>query len=375
MRKKLLDISGTKQNVDFEIDAAAALIAETQKKNGEIPWSMADKTDPWDHVEATMGLSIGGYFFEARKAFFWLANNQLKDGSWYASYINGNPQDMTHDTNMSAYIAVGLLHYYLITGDLPFLKQMWPTMSAAIKFAISLQTSSGEIHWAKSPDGIIEPMALLTGSSSIFMSLKCALAIADLIGHDMPHWRQAMTKLGYAIKHKPHRFNIAKSRFSMDWFYPILSGAIAGTEAQNRIRKYWKKYVINGEGVRCVSDEPWVTLAETSELSLALSAMGNYNLSEIVFKWICDKRFDDGSYWCGHTFPDMIIWPEEKVTWTNAVVLMAADALYQLTPAGNLFSHQYWQAAENIFQSRVSDSPDNSGNKERSLPEQDILQF
>jgi hypothetical protein len=41
----------------------------------------------------------------------------------------------------------------------------------------------------------------------------------------------------------------------------------------------------------------------------------------------------------------MIIWPEGKITWTNAVLLMAADALYNLTPAGRLFSHKFWENA------------------------------
>jgi hypothetical protein len=31
------------------------------------------------------------------------------------------------------------------------------------------------------------------------------------------------------------------------------------------------------------------------------------------------------------------------MSWTNAVALMAADALYQLTPAAPLFSHEYWR--------------------------------
>jgi len=39
----------------------------------------------------------------------------------------------------------------------------------------------------------------------------------------------------------------------------------------------------------------------------------------------------------------MVIWPEEKITWTNGVVIMAADALYQLSPASHLFSHDYWE--------------------------------
>jgi hypothetical protein len=95
-------------------------------------------------------------------------------------------------------------------------------------------------------------------------------------------------------------------------------------------------------GVRCVSDQPWVTIAESSELVLTLSAMDNHLLARIVFAWISDFKFDDGTFWCGFTFPDMVLWPEEKISWTNAVVLMAADALFDLTPAGRLFSHQFW---------------------------------
>lgn len=334
-----------KQDLAFGIDSVAALIARTQRSDGEIPWSPDDKTDPWDHIEAAMGLSIGGYFPESRLAFVWLAQNQLEDGSWYASYREGCPEDMTRESNMSAYIAVGLYHYYLITGDIAFLRDMWDSMRAAIDFTVSLQAESGEVCWAKSPEGVIDPMALLTGSSSVFMSFKCALAIADRLGYHMPVWQQAMERLGEAIRHKPHLFSISKSRFSMDWFYPILCGAIRGEEARKRISKCWRKFVVDGQGVRCVSDEPWVTMAESSELCLTLSAMGDFNLSETVLDWICEKRFDDGSFWCGHTYPDMIIWPEEKITWTNAVVLMAADALYGLTPACHLFDHNFWHAS------------------------------
>jgi len=128
----------------------------------------------------------------------------------------------------------------------------------------------------------------------------------------------------------------------MDWFYPVLCGAINGGEARKRIHLFWKKYVINANGVRCVSDRPWVTIAETAELSLTLSAMGNRDLAEITFSWICDRRYDDGSYICGFTLPDATVWPEDKLSWTNAAVLMAADALYGLTPAGRLFNHDYW---------------------------------
>jgi hypothetical protein len=86
-----------------------------------------------------------------------------------------------------------------------------------------------------------------------------------------------------------------------------------------------------------------VTIAESSELTIALAAMGNLDLAKIVFSWIVDRRHDDGSYWCGFTCPDIIVWPEDKITWTNAVALMAADAIYSLTPAGQIFSHEFWE--------------------------------
>jgi hypothetical protein len=292
-----------------------------------------------------MGLGIGGYLTEARRAFEWLAGIQHPDGSWFSAYLQGEPKDKTRDANLSAYIAVGVFQHFLITGNLAFLEQMWSTVSAAIDFAIGLQTPKGEIHWAISPAGHVDPMALLTGSSSIYMSLKCALAIAKTLERPVPRWHHALIKLGHAIKHKPHLFNITKSRYSMDWFYPILAGVLTGADAQKRINRYWKKYVVEEQGVLCVSDEPWVTIAETSELIIALAAMGNRELAEILFSWIADRRYADGSYWCGFTFPDIIIWPAEKMTWTNAAALRAADAIYNLTPAGQLFNHNFWENA------------------------------
>jgi hypothetical protein len=325
------------------LEAIADRIAQTQLDNGAIPWSEGDKTDPWDHVESAMGLAVGGRMGAARRAYDWLQAAQLSDGSWYAGYKHGAPSDKTRETNMAAYVAVGLWHDYLITRDLDQLKQMWPTLERAINFTLGLQTAGGEIYWAISPQGRVDKMALLTGCSSIYMSLKCALSVARLLNRVPPHWPQALERLGSALRHKPHRFNMTKARFSMDWFYPILCGLVTGEAAQKRIERYWKKFVVEGLGVRCVSDQPWVTIAESSELVLALCAMGNTSLARIVFNWICDHTYADGSYWCGFTFPDMTIWPEEKIAWTNAVVLLAADALYNLTPAGTLFSHSFWE--------------------------------
>jgi hypothetical protein len=324
--------------------AIVNLIVRTQLPDGRIPWSTGDKTDPWDHVEAAMGLTIGGRYKEARKAFSWLQDVQLHDGSWFAAYENGDIKDHTRESNHAAYIAVGLYHYLLITGDMEFVRRMWPTVEAAVDFSIGLQASGGEIYWALNRQGQPDPMALLTGCSSISFSLKCALALSRAMGKDRPLWRCALNRLLDCIRNKPHHFNMTKSRFSMDWFYPVLAGALTGGAAKDRIERFWKKFVVQNTGVRCVSDQPWVTIAESSELVLALSAMGNDLLARIVFSWISDHTFEDGTYWCGFTFPDMVLWPEEKISWTNAVVLMAADTLYGLTSASTLFSHRYWES-------------------------------
>ncbi len=326
----------------LNINSVISFILTLQRKSGDIPWHSDGKTDPWDLVETAMGLNIGKQINASNQVFEWLKNMQNSDGSWYSSYINGKPEDKTCETHMAAYISVGLFHTWLINKDIKFLESYWTTMEKGINYAISMQTSTGEIYWAKSPEGKIDKMSLLTGSSSIFMSLKCALAIADILGRQKISWEKAFQKLGISLKDNIHNYNVSKSRFSMYWFYPILSGAITGKKANRRIEKQWNKYVIEGQGVRCVSDQPWVTIAETCELVLALYGMGCVKKARIVFSWIQDRIYEDKTYWCGYTYPDMVIWPEEKISWTNAVVLMAADALYSLTPASNLFNHNSW---------------------------------
>ncbi len=326
----------------LNIDSVAGMIAALQRTNGDIPWHIDGKTDPWDLVESAMGLGIAGYHAEARRALTWLSENQNPDGSWFSSYMDGVPLDRTREAHMACYVAVGLLHNYLITRDLTLLSQFWPMMADAMGYALALQADTGEIYWARSPEGRIDPMALLSGSSSVFMSLKCGITIARILGQKVPGWEPAWSRLGTSLRENIHVYNVSKSRFSMYWFYPVLTGALQGEKAQTRMDRYWHRYVIEGQGARCVTDQPWVTIAETCELALALAAMGNVAKARIVFGWIQNRVYEDQTFWCGYTYPDMVIWPEEKISWTNAVALMAADALYDLTPAAGLFHHRNW---------------------------------
>jgi len=337
-----LKLSISEEINPISIERIASFIASIQKKNGEIPWSAGGKTDPWDHVESVMGLSVGGFYTEARHGYEWLANTQLADGSWWSETLDGKIINSTKESNFSSYVAVGVFHHYLIIRDIQFLKKMWDTVSRGIQYAINLQAPDGEIYWAKNKNGAIDKMALLTGSSSIYMSIKCALAIADILGKKRLRWRKAMDKLGLAIKDRPDLFNMIKSRYSMDWYYPVLCGAITGEEAKKRITHLWDKFVVPEWGVRCVSDRPWVTMAETAEFILTLTAIEDKSRAKTIFSWLNDKRFSDGSFWMGVTFPDGVIWPEEKTGWTAAAAILAWDALNEITPAGKLFNHKFW---------------------------------
>jgi hypothetical protein len=123
----------------------------------------------------------------------------------------------------------------------------------------------------------------------------------------------------------------------MDWFYPILTGVVQGKSAQYRIENKWHSFVENNVGCRCVSDEPWVTVAESCELTLALLAAGEHAKAVNLFSWLFQFMDDDGGYWTGFNFRDQVIWPKEKTTWTCGAILLAADALTQHTGAANLF--------------------------------------
>jgi len=332
------------QYAPLDIAATAEFILTVQKRDGEIPWSDGGKTDPWDHVESAMGLTVGGYCEAARKAYLWSARTQLADGSWWSYYHNGIPEEGAYkDSNMTAYIAVGVLHYYLATGDEEFLRIMWPCVSKAMDYVIDLQAEGGAVSWAKRADNSIDSSALLTGSSSIYMSLSCALSMARFLGEPRPLWEAARIRLRDAIRHKPHLFDQTKSSFSMDWYYPILSGAIMDEGAHRLIEREWDAFVVPEWGVRCVSDRPWATMAETAELVIALAALGEFETAEMVFEWILDKQYDDGAFWTGVTFPDCTIYTLEKTAWTAAAVLLAADILYDITAASRLFSHSFWR--------------------------------
>jgi hypothetical protein len=315
----------------------ARSIAALQLPSGMIPWFPGGHTDPWNHVEAAMALATCGLVAEAEAAYDWLERIQRKDGSWHNYYTAGSIEDAKLDSNCVAYVATGVWHQYLTTGDRRTLARRWPMVERAIDFVVALQTTRGEIIWARHPEGLPWSYALLTGSSSISHSLGCAVQIAEEVGRSRSDWDDARARLLEVIVRQPQVFE-PKERWAMDWYYPVLAGAVRGDDARKMLAQGWDTFVMDDKGVRCVSDRPWITTAETCECAIAHLAAGEPERARELFAWAQGLRDTDGRYFTGIVFPESIHFPDrERSAYTAAAVILAADALDGAGPTAQLF--------------------------------------
>jgi hypothetical protein len=162
-----------------QVDATADAIAQLQRRNGMIPWFAGGHADPWNHTEAAMALVAAGRRAEADRAFDWLAATQHDDGSWCSYYLDDGIEDPRRDANISTYAAVGVWHHWLVTGDGAALAARFGMVERALDFALGLQQPGGEVLWSYEPDdGRPGEFALLTGSSSVLLALRCGVAAA-----------------------------------------------------------------------------------------------------------------------------------------------------------------------------------------------------
>ena len=339
---------------ETQIEQTVSAIASIQLSSGCIPYFDHGPADPWDHVEAAMALTAGDRLDQAESAFRWLANTQRHDGAWASQYRDDKTTENTLNANFCSYIAVGLWHHWLASNDKTFVTEMWPVVERALDFTLDLQADSGAILWARDENFRPWSKGLLTSSSCIYLSIRCALGLSEVVGEKRPDWELALAPLRSAIQTRPHAFD-AKHRYSMDWYYPVLGGALTGDAAVERLKGRWSEFVIENRGTRCVSDRPWVTSAETCELVLALDCAGLRDEALAMFEWVQHLRSADGAYWMGATFPDGTVWPREKPTWSSAVVVLAADALQRTSPTSGLFRGDGLPAAARVSEP-VSDS-------------------
>lgn len=311
-----------------QLDATVDSIAAVQEEDGAIPWFAGGHTDPWDHVESAMALSVAGRRTEAERAYDWLVGNRSPEGTWAAAYRRGRVARHHVETNFCAYVASGVWLHHAVTGDRGFLEALWPVVARAVDRVLDEQAAGGEIGWA-----VGDRTALLTSCASILTSLRSAAAVGELVGEDRPDWELSADALATAIATRPGAF-APRHRYAMDWYYPVLAGAVGVGALLGR----WDDFVADGWGVHCVADEPWVTTAETCELVLALACRGREDDAVRILADVQHLRDDDGAYLTGRNYVLDVTFPAgERTTWSAAAVVLACDALAD-GPTRALFS-------------------------------------
>ncbi|MER6946940.1 prenyltransferase [Nonomuraea sp. NPDC000554] len=318
-----------------EVARTALSIAAIQQDDGGVPWPEGH-VDAWNHVECLMAMAVAGLSEPVAKGYDWLAGHQRDDGSWPMKLVGGAATELGGESNHAAYVAAGVWHHQLVTGDEGFTERRWPMVKAALDYVVGLQAERGEVVWERDAHGVASSVALLTGCSSIHQGLRCGVLLADHLGDPQPHWELAADRLAHALAAHPEAF-ADKSRFSMDWYYPVLGGAVRGPRAFELLDREWSTFVVPGLGIRCVSDQPWVTGAETCELVLTLDALGDRERAARLFTDVQHLRHDDGSYWTGWQFANGKHFPHERSAYTAAAVVLAADALLGLSAGSSLF--------------------------------------
>jgi hypothetical protein len=285
-----------------------------------------------------MALDVVGRHDEAAWAYDWLAATQRQDGSWHNYYrSDGSIEERKLDTNVCAYVATGVWHHFRCTSDRKFLDELWPTVERALDWVLAHRRHDRTILWAVEPNERPWDYALLTGTCSIQHALRCGAAVGYATGSPRPDWVEAADVMCTVVACEPSAFE-PKERWAMDWYYPVLTGAILAEDAKIRLGDGWPTFAMEGLGVRCVSDEPWVTASETAEAALAFAAIGDFATATDLLAWTRRHRRADGSYVTGLVYPDQIVFPaDETTTYTAAAVILAADAIAGASPASDLF--------------------------------------
>lgn len=336
-----------------DIQACARHIETLQRADGSIPWIEAGIWDAWNHGEAVMGLAIAGHEASARAGLEHLMDRQEADGGWTGDLGASVPLDdankrlvpgkpvTARDTNFSGYAAVTVLRSLLALGALSELPRYWPMVRRAMDFILAHQTRAGDIVWRASEAGEqLEAIdSLRAGNASLYKSLECAILMGRLLDLPVGEWIEARRRIGATLRENDARFDrfgTDRRRYAMDWYYPVLAGVIPPEAGKARLYARWTDFVAPGLGCRCVSDEPWVTAAETAELALACLAAGKRDQAASLLKDLAPLKAAKGGYWMGWQFEEEVIWPLERPSWTSGALIMASDALNRTSPGSDL---------------------------------------
>ena len=221
-----------------------------------------------------MALDVGGRFAEAERAYEWLRAHAARR-RLVARVLRRRRGQGAHARHQRH-----LLRRERRVAPLPRHRrhrlprsEFWPIVERAIDFALDHQHPTGEIEWGADPtrDG---KGALLTGSSSIYSACGARSRSPSGSAASAPTGSCRSARSPSRSRTGP---SVSSTRTAGRWTGTTRSSAAccaATPRERAHRRRAGTRSSSPGRGVRCVSDQPWVTAAETCELVMALDAIG-----------------------------------------------------------------------------------------------------
>ena len=313
-------------------------IISNQSSSGAIFWDEKGKCDPWDHCECLIALAIYEEWEHFWRGVNWFFTNLNEDGLIYAEFQNEKPSKLHYESHHAPYIIMPLIQASLIDKEQNYKKiltnEQLLKLENIFEVLDDFKDQDGYFYWAKDSNGYSDN-SLITASMSIFLSLVAKDKSFPKLNTEM--WQE-----------KFNRDGVDRSRFSMDFYYPFLAGIKNNKkEFLDLLDNYYEK----GLGVKCVAEEPWVTIAESSECVISALIHDNENIAKQIFNDIQQFQNKDGIFPTGYQYDMEIFWPEENSTWTNAAVIIAAHALSFYDLGSNNSSVNVFLELRNFFNS------------------------
>jgi hypothetical protein len=316
------------------LDAMNAL----QQADGRFLWVGAGIFDPWNHSECLMALVAVGDRQRLHAGFEALERLAQSDpilpgdmGCAAPMTIDGehlSPEGVVHvrDTNFACWPALALWMAEAAFPEEGFARRHGGWALDAVHEALRAQQPRGPIGWALGPDGTPAEAALLAANGAIFKALGGAIRLEHLTGRTAEALVKARYRLGIALREGDALF-ADKSAYAMDWYYPAFCGALTVFSAKRRLKREWRRFVIDGFGCRCVRAQPWVTAGETSELILTLLSLGETAKANTLIHDlpVFNREPHEGAL-MGYQLNERRHWPQDGPSWTQAALILAVEA-------------------------------------------------
>ena len=199
---------------------------------GMIPWFPGGHADPWNHVEAAMALALGGRRTEAERAYDWLVDAAARAArgtstTWPTASSRTSSTPTCAPTSPPACGTTGCSPATAASSRRCGRWSSGPSTSCS-----TCRRPGARSSGPATPTARPWSFALLTGSSSICHSLRCAIALAEHLGHERPDWELAAAHLAARRSRTCRDAFAPKHRWAMDWYYPVLAGVVTGDRPQ-----------------------------------------------------------------------------------------------------------------------------------------------